>query len=233
MVAPEPDKAELDAAFADLQRIHRTHLAQHNVKLPEPNSQKAWQLSILHHAKGELVHKDTVSRIVRQYLPNAAADQQVRHLKRDGWNITGSRGYHALKDPFRPSEEYANERARRQGRLNADTWDEVKQTFGNRCATCGAVDGEPDPRYGADRVQLQQGHQDPESASDDPLNIIPQCQYCNRAYRSDFVFDDKGRVTAVASLRPVRRARLSVQKAIQKFLNDKLGLPPDSDKNVD
>lgn len=89
---PIPSKAELDAAFADLQRIHRIHLAQHNVKLPTPGSRKALQLSILHHAKGEPVHKDTVSRIVRQYLPNAATDQQVRHLKRDGWNITGARG---------------------------------------------------------------------------------------------------------------------------------------------
>ena len=232
MTLREPGKAELDAAFVDLRRIYRTHLAQHNVKLPDANSQKALQLSILHRVKGELVHQDTVSRINRQYRPNAATDQQVRHLKRDGWNITGSRGDHALKDPFRPSEEYANERARRQGRLNAETWDEVKRTFGNRCATCGAVDGELDPRYGADRVQMQQGHQDPQKASDDPLNIIPQCQYCNRAYRSDFVFDDKGRVTAVASIRPVRMASLSVQKAIQKFLNDKLGLPPDSSKGA-
>lgn len=233
MTLREIGNAELYSAFADLRRIYRTHLVQHNVKLPEANSQKALQLSILHHVKGELVHQDTVSRINRQYLPNSATDQQVRCLKRDGWNITGSRGDHALKDPFRPSEEYANERAKRQGRLNAETWDEVKRTFGNRCATCGAVDGEPDPRYGADRVQMQQGHQDPQKASDAPLHIIPQCQYCNRAYRSDFVFDDKGRVTAVASIRPVRRASLRVQRAIQKFLNDKLGLPPESGKNAD
>ena len=165
MTLQETGKVELDADFADLKRIHRTHLARHNVKLSEANSQQAFQLSILHHAKDEPVHNDTVSRIVRQYRLNAVTDQRVRHLKRDGWNITGSRGYHALKDPFRPSEEYANERAKRQGRLNAETWDEVKRTFGNRCATCGAVDGEPDPRYGADRVQMQQGHQYPRPAN--------------------------------------------------------------------
>lgn len=61
MMEHTPAKAELDAAFADLQRIHRTHLAQHNVKLPKPGSQKALQLSILHRAKGEPVHKDTIS----------------------------------------------------------------------------------------------------------------------------------------------------------------------------
>ena len=165
MTLQETGNDELDVAFADLQRIHHTYLARYNVKLPEPGSQKAFQHSILHHAKDEPVHNDTVSRIVRQYLPNAATDQQVRHLKRDGWNITGSRGDHALKDPFRPLEEYANERAKRQGRLNAYTWDDVKRTFGNRCATCGAIDGEPDPRYGADRVQMQQGHQYPRPAN--------------------------------------------------------------------
>ena len=56
-----PSKTELDAALADLQRIHRTHLAQHNVKLPKPGSQKVLQLSILHHANGEPAHKNTVS----------------------------------------------------------------------------------------------------------------------------------------------------------------------------
>ena len=32
MTSQNPGKAELSAAFVDLQRIHRTHLAQHNLK---------------------------------------------------------------------------------------------------------------------------------------------------------------------------------------------------------
>ena len=56
MILQETGKAELDSAFVDLQRIHRTHLVQHNVKLPEANSQISLQLSILHHAKGESVY---------------------------------------------------------------------------------------------------------------------------------------------------------------------------------
>lgn len=34
-------------------------------------------------------------------------------------------------------------------------------------------------------------------------NLIPQCQICNQAYQDDFVFDIKGRVVAVASVKPV------------------------------
>lgn len=95
------------------------------------------------------------------------------------------------------------------------------QAFGNRCATCGAVAGEPDPRYGRDRVQLQQGHRDPSKPSSDRLNIIPQCQFCNRQYRDDFVFDEKGRAHAIAGLGPVQRASREVQRKVWEFLKGK------------
>lgn len=83
----------------------------------------------------------------------------------------------------------------------------------------GANEGEPDPRYGSGSVKLQRGHKDPERPADDPTNIIPQCGACNRAYRDDFVFDDRGRVTAVAAVRPVKRASVAVRRKIRDFLN--------------
>lgn len=216
-----PTQDALEEAYEDISRIHKTHLDQHGVRMPDKKSFKWIWLAMLHHYKGERVHKNTISDAVRRVFPQAARDQQVRHLKRDGWNIEGSGGYHALKNPYQPSPDFANEAARRQGRLAANTFDDVKKSFGNRCATCGAVEGEPDPRYGADRVQLQQGHQDPSGRSDDMENIIPQCQFCNRAYRSDYVFDDRGRVRSVADIGPVRRAKRSVQRKIWEFLKPK------------
>ena len=108
-------------------------------------------------------------------------------------------------------------------RLNAGTFDDIKRSFGYRCATCGAREGGPDPRYGEGHVQIQQGHQDPNGAGDDPDNIIPQCQFCNRSYKSDFVFDDKGRVRAVASAQPVRRASRSVQLKVLTWLKQNFG----------
>ena len=105
--------------------------------------------------------------------------------------MTG-RGSHAL-NPYKVSPEFETDKRRRQGTLSAKNFDELKEVFGNQCATCGAKEGETNPRYGDDIVELQRGHKDP----DKPMtldNIIPQCQFCNRAYRRDYVFDDKGRV---------------------------------------
>ncbi len=216
-----PTRAALEQAYDDIARIHRTHLAQHGVRLPDKNSYKWVWLAMLHYYEGESVHKNRISDAVRSIYPEAARDQQVRHLKRDGWNIEGARGYHSLSNPYQPSADFVNERARRQGRLSAETFDDLKTSFGNRCATCGAVEGEPDPRYGADLAQLQQGHQDPDADSASFSNIIPQCQFCNRTYLRDFVFDDRGRVRAVADTGPVRRARLSVQRKIWDYLRHK------------
>ena len=218
---PDPTREELDAAFADLTRIHTTHLAQHGVSLPREGTARSLQLSILWHWRDRQVHKDQISLIVRREMPSAGADQQVRHLKRDGWNITGGRGSHQLENPYNPSPGFANEQARRQGRLNATTFEEVKTAFGNRCATCGAVEGEPDPRYGGGNTVLQQGHQDPAGPADDLANIIPQCENCNRQYKDDFLFDDKGRVRAVNTVRPVERAADDVQRRIYEHLKAK------------
>ncbi len=219
-----PSVKELEQAYAEAERIHREHLAQHGVRLPSRKTYKWVWLAMLLHFRPNAVHKDVITGAVRRSFPEAGMDQQVRHLKRDGWNITSEgAGSHALADPFRPAQGFVNERARRQGRLSAENFEDIIRSFGNRCATCGAREGEPDPRYGEDPVQLQQGHQDPDEPADEPQNIIPQCQFCNRAYQRDFVFDDKGRAWAVADLGPVQRARESVQRKIWDFLRQTFG----------
>jgi len=143
-------------------------------------------------------------------------DQQIRHLKRDGWHLSG-RGKHKL-DPFKPSTEWLNEKTRREVRLNANDFIDIKVAYGNKCATCGAREGRPDSRYGDDLVELQQGHMDP-SKPLDLQNIIPQCQFCNWAYRGDFVFDDKGRAWAIADIGPVERSSDSVKSKVFKWLS--------------
>ena len=218
---PLPTQVELRQAYNDAARIHSEHLVQHGVILPNPDSYKAIWLAMLHHYAPNPVHKDQISDAVRREYPDAGRDQQVRHLKRDGWNIVGSGGYHRLEDPYRPDQGFVNERTRRQARLSADDFEALVVAFGNRCATCGARAGEPDPRYGSDRVALQQGHQDPDKPSDDVANMIPQCQFCNRTYRRDFVFDNRGRAIAVADIGPVRRASRTVQRKIWEYLNQR------------
>ncbi len=217
-----PSQAELQKAWDDLRDIHTEYLQRHSVKIPNTLQYNQWAksiwLAVLHFYKNTPVHKDKISEICQRDHPNLGRDQQVRHLKRDGWKLTGSHGFHQL-DPYQPSLEWINKSTRREGRLKATTFDEIKNLYGNKCATCGAREGRPDTRYGQDIVTLQQGHLDPSKPAEQD-NIIPQCQFCNRAYRRDFVFDDKGRVHAVADIGPVQRAALDVKKKILKWLDN-------------
>lgn len=216
-----PTPEALQAAWEDLRTIHARYLQRHGVKIPNVERYNAraksiW-LAVLHHADGETVHKDIISDICQRDRPSLGRDQQVRHLKRDGWRLAGAGGNHRL-DPYQPSLEWMNLHARRTGRLTATTFAELKSAYGNSCATCGAVEGRPDPRYGEDRVVLQQGHMDPSKPADDRSNIIPQCQFCNRAYRGDFVFDEKGRAYALADIGPVERASMAVKRKVYGWL---------------
>ena len=217
-------RKELDAAYDEVVQIYREHLEDHGVRLPSKTSAKWVWLAMLYHYRGKRVHKNEISEATRSVFLDAAPDQQVRHLVRDGWNVENvGDGHHILHNPLQPSATFVTDRTRRQGRLSAKTFDDMKKVYGNRCATCGSVEGEVSPRYGEGVVQLQQGHRDPHGRADDMSNIIPQCQFCNRAYRGDFVFDDKGRVESVADVRPVRRASLPVQRRIWEFLRDRFG----------
>jgi len=219
-----PSEFELQEAWEELQEIHSQYLARHEVSIPRVSQYnqraKSIWLAVLFFYVGEDVHKNTISAVCQRDNPDLAPDQQVRHLKRDGWRlISDGRGNHNL-DPYQPSLELLNDKARRDGLLSAESFEQVKKAFGFSCATCGAREGRPDPRYGEDKVVLQRGHRDPAKPATDKLNIIPQCQFCNRAYRGDFVFDEKGRAWAVADIGPVQRASAEVKKKILQFLRD-------------
>ncbi len=219
-----PSPNELQAAWEEIQEIHTEYLLPHGVRIPNvvhytENAKAIW-LAALHYFDGQVVDKNTVSTICQRDRPDLQHDQQVRHLKRDGWNLIG-RGKHKL-DPYKPSTEWINDKVRRENRLNANDFNDLKAAYGNRCATCGAREGRPDPRYGDDLVELQQGHMNPEKNLT-LQNAIPQCQFCNRAYRGDFAFDDKGRVRAVADIGPVKRTSDSVKRKIHNWLMEVFG----------
>lgn len=219
---PLPTQEELDVAYDDLVEIHRRHLAQYGVRIFRKGTKKSYQLAMLYLNQGERVHKNTIAAVVQSIFGDWT-DQQVRHLgSQDGWNVENIRGgYHILHDPTKPSATFVNARARRLGRLSAQSFEDLKAAYDYRCASCNTREGEVNPRYGAGAVQLQQGHKDPRGASDDMGNIIPQCQFCNQAYRGDFTFDDRGRVRAVADVGPVSRASESVQRRIWRYLKRK------------
>jgi hypothetical protein len=57
---------------------------------------------------------------------------------------------------------------------------------------------------------------------DKPLsleNMVPQCETCNAFYKDDYVFDDVGRIKAVANANPVMRAAEHVRGIVKKSLS--------------
>ena len=81
---------------------------------------------------------------------------------------------------------------KRLGRVGAETFDELKIWYGNRCATCGANEGKPH-FYKNGTTILEKGHMHPDKKAN-LENIIPQCQHCNKFYKDRFEFDEEGRV---------------------------------------
>ena len=169
---------------------------------------KELQLIFLYKHIHCFVHKDLVSEFVRKYKPNAALDQQVRHLGTQLlWYVLNKSAKVPDKDEVVPSGynylvsiETPNPKAvalalKRSGRLAAKSFDDLKIVYENKCATCGIDEGKKDTRNGL-VVALQQGHMNPRK----PLtldNTIPQCQYCNQQYLDYFCFNEHGRVVAV------------------------------------
>lgn len=181
------------------------------------------QLIFLFKYKRKLVHKDLISAFVRKHIPNAALDQQVRHLGTQyHWNILNKgadipdedekvpSAYYYLVSIDQPNPTLLFDEMKRRGRLAAKDFEELKIVYDNRCATCGRREGEIDERNNNVKIKLQQGHMDP-SKELTLSNTIPQCQYCNQTYSDDFCFNEYGRVVAVYNPHVVLRSPKSIQ----------------------
>lgn len=225
---------EIQQRYDALVNLHRQHLQSLGVRMPSEGTHKALHLIYLHKYLGQLVHKDTISAFVRSVNPAAGTDQQVRHLAADGWYVLNRgnaisedervpNGYHMLRTVTTVKPDFLHRRLRRLGRVAATTFEELKAVYDFRCATCGDREGGR-PRLNPDSVvELEQGHMHPGR----PLaldNVIPQCQYCNRTYRDNFIFDRDGRVMAIYNPDFVLRSEPSVQAEMLRLLTR----PPDA-----
>lgn len=227
-----PDSVEkyINIPDKEIREIHNKIVFSYNAYLKDYGVRKLWgddiptecsdtefvsyldakelQLIFLFKYMNCLVHKDMVSEFVRKHIPNAAFDQQVRHLGSQYlWYVLNKGAKIPNTDEKVPSGynylfsiEVANPIAvalalKRTGRLGAKNFVELKIAYGNKCATCGIEEGKKDIRNEG-IVVLQQGHMNPRM----PLvlsNTIPQCQYCNQTYKDYFLFNEYGRVIAV------------------------------------
>ena len=221
---------EIEKWWGILESEYATHLKQYNVVLPKKDSSNALWLVYLKKHEGKMVHKDTISAFVNSVNPKSGKDQQVRHLAAKGWYIlnkgdkilkedkTIPSGYHLLVTTESPKPSFLWKALKRAGRISAQNFDQLKITYDNRCATCGSQEGKPHLLEPTQRTKLQQGHMNPRMALSLD-NSIPQCQLCNQIYQDDYVFNEKGRVIAVASSRPVLKADKEVLEEIRKALN--------------
>ena len=214
---------QITEAWHELQAIYDANLAEYGVKWPQVGTNKQVWLAVLFHGykncPGVMINKNQIAKIVNAHMPGSATDQQVRHLKRDGWYLKNDgKGGHAL-NPYKVSTEFVKDSIKRTDLLKDKNFQEIKEIYGNRCATCGAQEGDTNWRYGDDLVKLQKGHKDPSKPSV-AENIIPQCQFCNRAYQDYYVFDDKGRVKTIASIKPVQKASKAVKQKVYEFLKN-------------
>ena len=209
---------------------HETYLKKYGVTLPRTGSLPFLWLVYLRKYKGQLVHKDTISSFIATIDATAGKDQQIRHLAEKGRYVLNKgekllnedaivpSGYHTLVTTESPKPSFLYKSLKRAGRMGARSFDDLKAVYDFRCVTCGSQEGKPHLLESDKRTSLQQGHMNPLK----PLalaNTIPQCQVCNQVYQDRYVFNEKGRAIAVASVDPVRNADAPVKKLIRAYLD--------------
>lgn len=206
------------------------YLKQYSVKIPKETSNKFLQLLCLRIYQNKFVSKEVISTFVRYYNKNASVDQQSRHLGTQDFfyvlnanekvistGMTVPIGYHILITLEQPHPKHILYSHKRAGRHKAENFQQIKQVYNNRCITCGSIEEKPHFHNPSIKTVLQQGHMDPMQKLTIE-NTIPQCQLCNQIYKNYFVFDEKGRTIAVASIEPIKKSHQNVKDEILHFL---------------
>ncbi|MFQ3610943.1 MAG: hypothetical protein SNJ72_05525 [Fimbriimonadales bacterium] len=216
---------EIQQIWEMIDQYYHNHLAERGVKrinLKDKNDKYTKDaLVLVYLARGypdtRWITKEELTAFIRLYYPNTPDVQQARHLG-------PQKGYHVLSTVRKnsisslPKElhgkscyklesletPHPNYIPSRRGAESID-FNNIKQKYGNRCALCGSVEGKPNLRYPNSLTQLQKGHRNPHLGLK-ANNIIPLCQFCNRADRDWWVYDERGRVVGVASSQPVIRS---------------------------
>lgn len=228
------EKEKIENVYAEILFIYNEKLKQFDVKMPKLYVNGNYTLNALvlvymYNKVGKKVTKQELTNYLRDMGYDVNDVQQARHLaQQSGWYIlSGTRGDNECKKYNILPGEYmlktiedvypSYKMLKRTESLNAGSWEELKQIYGYRCATCGSKEGQSNLLYPASVTTLQQGHKDPSK----PLtidNTIPQCPFCNRASRNYFVFDNKGRVEKIYDPNFIMRSDKEIQEAMLELL---------------
>ena len=176
----------------------------------------------------QIVTKQELTEIIRQFYPDVNDVQQARHLgKQKGWYIeSGTRGdiassklnpgEYLLKTLEQPYPGFKYER-----RKSSVNFDILKKQYDYRCACCGSKEGEPHRYSKSVKTVLHQGHMDP-SKPLTPDNTIPQCDICNRPDRNWWVYDKRGRVVGIGDAYVVKRCSKKLKKETFEMLKKEI-----------
>jgi hypothetical protein len=226
----------IELNYIELEKIHKANkLESIGIKLPKLRNsdgtftKDALCLVLLFSKFQKPVSKEELTRFIKLFYPSVNDVQQARHLgAQKGWYIlSGTRGdrlgnlksgeylLHSVSEPY-PDYKIG----RRLSTLNVESWEELKKSYNNRCATCGSEEGKRHLINSETITQLQQGHMNPQRPLD-LQNTIPQCDWCNRAYRSYFCFDNKGRISSINDPNFVLKSTDEIQFKIFEILSKK------------
>lgn len=231
---------ELRGMYDELSKKHSTHLLKHGVTMPGDDTQQAVALICLYKHEGALVSLQTLRDFVRSHWAGKSQDIQPRHLKYAGWHILLSgksgdvlknnvtyyengeqksraagqklpNGYLMLVTSTDPSPDFVLRK--RRGTVDRENWESIKASYEHKCAVC------------REKRNLEKGHKDPHQGLS-LENIIPMCSECNNWASSDLVFDDSGRIVALASTRFIQKSDLEVKlKIFDELSRDKMVNP--------
>lgn len=229
-------KKELEAKYKTIENYYDKYLKDLGIKLPHliwrgKYTEKALTLICLseNYPKTRAVSKSDLTKFIKQYNKSISDDIQAgRHLgKQDGWYIvTGRRGdldegaildgSYKLISLEKGYPKFSPDR--RGDTITDDFWENLKKTYGYRCAFCGSKENEPH-RYNPEikKTQLQKGHKNPNKPLS-TVNIIPQCENCNRPDLNKWEYNDEGRVIGIANASVIKQCSKEIKKEIYSIL---------------
>lgn len=150
---------------------------------------------------GKVVEKVELLRFLRR-MRVVTTDPQPRHLgMQNGFNFlvagcqhprlgTLKRGQYCLLS-LSASKRSSFTQRHRIVKVNALQFSRLKKRFGNKCASCGSLEGAPHLKNKLLETTLQKGHMDPRRELV-LSNCIPMCSMCNSVYKDKAVFNRNG-----------------------------------------
>ena len=164
------NKKSIESIYKTLCEFHGKYLKSFGVKLPKlydlqgSFTKDALVLVYLayDYPKTRKVSKKELTKFIRSYYPDTNDVQQARHLgAQSGWWIVAGgrdnivvkieRGFYQLYTLEQPYPGF------KKGHRISETgnWEEIKEKYNFRCATCGSQENKPHFHWSATKTTLQ------------------------------------------------------------------------------